>query len=843
MKRKYRMCSGTTDNRVSIRELENRKLARRAAAEGIVLLKNEAILPLENGKKVAVFGSGAVNIVKGGTGGGNVNEREVVNVCQGVVEAGLIVCNKEWLESFKSIYQKAREEWRDKIFIEAERTGKSVLTTYSANPFKIPTGVPIRENDLEDADIVLYVIGRTAGEGKDRELSAGDYFLTNAEKEDLVNISQYGKNMVVIINSGGQIDLKDIINIPNVKGLIYMAQPGMEGGHALADVLTGKVTPSGKLVDTWALNYQDFPNAESFSYNSGDTQKEYYVEGLYVGYRYFDSFEKKVAYPFGYGLSYTEFSITVDGVLVEGNQVKTTLSVKNVGDTFSGKEVVQIYVSCPQSRFPKEHKKLCAFNKTKLLAPGESEQLNITFDSKNLAVYNEEQAAWLVESGLYGIWIGNSSQSVSLSGVLQVESEVLLEKVQNICRLQDNLEELVCPYEMRRAKEEQWHMLAEEKGLKPILFRPIETPIVKKTINDAAKWASELVEKLTDDELINMVVGRRKNDGKEAEIIGVAGIKVPGSAGETSPILEEKYNVPSVVMADGPAGLRLLKSYEINPEDGRIYDQGALPNHEGGFFAKQDNHDNAVRYYQYCTAFPVGTLLAQTWDSELLEEVGKAVGLEMQEFGVAWWLAPGLNIHRNPLCGRNFEYFSEDPVLSGKIAAAITRGVQSLPGVGTTLKHFACNNQEDNRMGSDSILSERVLREIYLRGFEIAVKESQPMAIMTSYNLINGLHTANSKELCTQVARKEWDFQGIIMTDWTTTMPWGGSVSWKCIDAGNDLIMPGKDSDIEDICQALENGTLGRKELKECVQRILTIIFQTLEYEDVVCYGAQFTQK
>lgn len=315
---------------------------------------------------------------------------------------------------------------------------------------------------------------------------------------------------------------------------------------------------------------------------------------------------------------------------------------------------------------------------------------------------------------------------------------------------------------------------------------------------------------------------------------------VPGAAGETSGILEETYDVPGISMADGPAGLRLIKKYDINTETGEVYDVGLLAALEGGYFNKNEVHEGADTYYQYCTAFPIGTLLAQSWNPELLEEVGQAVAVEMQEFGVAWWLAPGMNVHRNPLCGRNFEYYSEDPMLTGMTAAAITRGVQSVGGVGTTIKHFACNNQEDNRMGSNSILSERVLREIYLKGFEIAVKTAQPMAIMTSYNLVNGVHTPNSKDLCTIVVREEWDFQGIIMTDWTTTLPEGGSISWKCAKAGNDLIMPGFQGDVDSIQTALASGELTREDLKACVVRMLKVIYQTLGYEDSVAYGAQF---
>ena len=283
-----------------------------------------------------------------------------------------------------------------------------------------------------------------------------------------------------------------------------------------------------------------------------------------------------------------------------------------------------------------------------------------------------------------------------------------------------------------------------------------------------------------------------------------------------------------------------MKKYEADRTTGQVYTEEILSALEGGFFASKEPHENTDTYYQYATAIPVGTLLAQTWDVSLVAEAGRAVAEEMLEFGVSWWLAPGMNIHRNPLCGRNFEYYSEDPVVSGRIAAAITLGVQSMPGVGTTIKHFACNNQEDNRMGSDSIVSERALREIYLRGFEIAVKTSQPMAIMTSYNLINGVHTANSHDLCIEAARKEWDFKGILMTDWTTTSKRGGSSAWKCIAAGNDLIMPGTYDDRDSILNALHGGALSRNDLEDCVKRLLTVIFQTSVYEDAVSYGEQF---
>lgn len=846
---KDRVYSGTKSQKASKREIENRMVARQAAADGIVLLKNDGVLPLKEGEKIALFGGGAVCTVKGGTGSGDVNERESISVFRGFAEAGLKFSNREWLDSFAKIYQKAREDWRRLILQEMEEYKKGLFEIYSAHSFHMPPGLPMKESDFEGVETGFYVISRTAGENADRFAEPDDYYLSQAEKEQLIYMSAHCNNVAVILNAGGQMDLQEILAIPNLKVLINMIQPGMEGGHALADLITGKVTPSGKLTDTWAVNYEDYPNSASFSHNNGNTQKEYYEEGIYVGYRYFDSFEKKVAYPFGFGLSYTSFEIVTNSVAVKAGdeqQIEVAVTVTNTGDKFAGKEVVQVYVSCPQRGLPKEAKRLCGFAKTKLLKPGEIQQLSIFFDAKSMASFDEKQCAWVLEQGLYGVWVGNSSVNTELSGVIKIEKESVLERVEHICPLQETLKELQCPDGIRFGQEKFWQALAKEKGLQEILFAPVEkqgqradtNKAVGNAVEQANKKAAELVEQLTDEQLISMAIGKARNG--QGQLIGAMGMKVPGAGGETSSILEQEYSVPGISVADGPAGLRLAKSYEVDVETGIVYDQGFAAALEGGFFADQQDHPNAVRYYQYCTALPVGTLLAQTWNLELMKEVGKAVGREMQEFGIALWLAPGMNIHRNPLCGRNFEYYSEDPLVSGRMAAAITKGVQSIPGVGTTIKHMACNNQEDNRLGSDSILSERTLREIYLRGFEIAVKESQPMAIMSSYNLVNGIHAANNWDLCTQVTRNEWDFQGIIMTDWNTTSPQGGSIAWKCIEAGNDLIMPGLLGNSENLRQALAEGSLSRQDLKDCVRRILTCVFQTLAFGDADSFGKQF---
>lgn len=350
--------------------------------------------------------------------------------------------------------------------------------------------------------------------------------------------------------------------------------------------------------------------------------------------------------------------------------------------------------------------------------------------------------------------------------------------------------------------------------------------------------AGEITESLSLDQLVAFATGDLvKGQGSE---LGSAGQTIPGAAAETAAAAKmEPWKVASIVLADGPAGLRLSKTYQV--VNGQIVKGDFLDALEGGFFAPE-KEKRGETYYQYCTAIPVGTLLAQTWDAELIEEVGEMIGHEMELFGVTLWLAPGMNIHRNPLCGRNFEYYSEDPLLSGIMASAMTLGVQKVPGCGTTIKHFACNNQEDNRMGSDSVLSERTLREIYLKGFEIAVKNAQPMSIMTSYNLINGVHAANCYDICTKAARDEWGFAGAIMTDWTTTTnsTAGVCTAAGCMRAGNDMVMPGDPRDHDCIRKELEAGTLDIRELKRCVCNTIRVILQSNQYEEAVSYLEQF---
>ena len=617
----------------------------------------------------------------------------------------------------------------------------------------MPAGGPIEKTDT---DVAFYILSRVAGEGADRYDKEGDYYLTETEKKQLSDICSLYKHVVVAVNTGGLADLSFMDEFSNIEALLQIVQPGMEGGNAFSDIVSGAATPSGKLTDSWAYKYEDYPNSESFSHNNGNVDTEYYKEGLYVGYRYFDSFDVPVRYGFGYGLSYTDFETKVTGVSCADEKVVIETETANVGNTNSGKEVVQIYVTCPAGKLEKEYRRLVAFGKTEILAPGEKESQKFEIALDRLTSYSEEKAGWVLEAGDYVFWAGNSLADSVPCGVLKLDEEVILTKTDNICPLNGDLDELKQVPEKMQEKYKKLYADAEEK------------------------------------------------------------------------------NLPGIVLADGPAGLRLLKHYVV--QDGKILPTDFKNSVEGGFFCENDPKQPGDVYNQYCTAIPVGTLLAQSWNEKLIEELGEMIGGEMEEFHVTLWLAPGMNIHRNPLCGRNFEYYSEDPFLSGKMAAAMTKGVQKVPGCGTTIKHYACNNQEDNRMGSNSILSERTLREIYLKGFEIAIKESQPMSIMTSYNLINGVHAANCNDTCTKAARCEWGFKGMIMTDWTTTEHGSDCTASGCMRAGNDLVMPGAASDRENIKKELDEGTLSLDDLKACISRTVDIIWQSNQYEGAVPY-------
>ena len=840
MKAKVRTFNGTTSPEVTQRETDHRKLAREAAAEGFVLLENkDHFLPLAKGSKVGLYGAGAIRTIKGGTGSGDVNERDSVNIFQGMKNAGYDVTSSEWLEDYDKLYVQARLDWKNEIFTKLNGDDTKFFDAYSATPFFMPSGNPIDEEKAaaDGADTAFFVLARIAGENKDRFDTEGDYFISKEEKAILAQVSRCYKNVVLVINTGGLMDLAFVEEFDNIRSILQYVQAGQEGGNAFADVVSGDVTPSGKMTDTWAKDYYDYPGAEVYSYKSGDLMKEKYEEGIFVGYRYFDTFEVPVRYSFGYGMSYTDFEIRTDDI-----KVSVTVTVTNTGDTYAGKEVVQIYASCPQGRLVKEFRRLAGFGKTKLLAPKESQTMTITFPLYQLTSYEEESASWILEPGMYGIWIGNDLNTSVLSGALELDEKAVMTACENICPLKEELNEIVPDAEKVQAREAAWQKEVKEKRMSVIELKASEIPTEKVDYQPVPEElpgkAGKIVESLSVDQLALLATG---DPGRaQGNALGSAGISVPGAAAETSPCAsEEPWNVTTIALVDGPAGLRLKREYQV--DNGEIVASDFLAALEGGFFSKPQEK-RGTTYYQFCTAIPVGTLLAQSWDVELIKRVGEMIGHEMELFNVTLWLAPGMNIHRNPLCGRNFEYYSEDPLLAGMMAAAMTLGVQKVPGCGTTIKHFACNNQEDNRMGSDSILSERALREIYLKGFEIAVKDAQPMSIMTSYNLINGVHAANCYDTCTKAARDEWGFAGAIMTDWTTTnvQIQGECTAAGCMRAGNDMVMPGLPEDHENIKKELADGTLTMAELKRCIYNTVNIVLQSNMYEGAVSYLDQF---
>ncbi len=816
--------SGTQDTTVSSREEYGRRISEKAAEEGMVLLENNGILPLID-KRIALYGDGVRHTIIGGTGSGSVNNRGNVSLEEGMKNAGFIITNEDWLENYEEACRKQREVWMNRIYELSEKDDPdSLYRVHAQNRMKPVKGEKIVR--AADTRTAVYVISRICGEGADRKAVKGDYYLSDEEEEMLTEISTAYPHLIILLNVGGVMSL-DFLDRWKADAVLLMGQGGMESGNAAAAILSGRVNPSGRLTDTWAEKYEDYPGSAEFSHNNDNLFEEYYKEGIYVGYRYFDTFRIKPRYPFGYGLSYTTFEQNPVDISLEGKELRVGIQVKNTGRC-AGKEVVQLYASCPDGILTKETKRLVGFAKTSLLQSGEEAALWISFPLQALASYHSGKEAYILDQGKYVLLYGKCSDQVTPCARLTLERTLYSSEYSSICPLLSALPEIEPE---KKVREEAWETADVPEIILPEdIFRQKETE--KKEEDPQEKLYEQIAGQLSVEEAARLVCGEPGD--RRGEFIGASARNVPGAAAETTSCLVEKYGIMNVVLADGPAGIRLLQRYEVNPENGQVYYLNRYQSLENRFFHKEFYHTGAKTYYQYCTAIPVGTMLAQTFNTKLLEEVGEMMGRELDEFGITLWLAPGMNIHRNPLCGRNFEYYSEDPLLSGKMAAAITRGVQKVHGVGTTIKHFACNNQEENRFGVSSVVSERALREIYLKGFEIAVKEAQPMAIMTSYNKVNGVHSANNYDLCTKVAREEWGFQGIIMTDWTTTNHGGGSSAAKCMEAGNDMIMPGSESDVKEIVEAVQ-GTgkqhIEEKYLRECAARVIRMIASSNAYE------------
>jgi len=785
-------------------EKQHLQALRGSLAECTVLLKSNGDFPLAAPCKIAAYGSGVRKTIKGGTGSGEVNSRYFINVERGLTDAGFTVTTAKWLDAYDGIHAEARKAFQARMKAEA-RANKTLAVLYAMGK-----AMPEPEYQLPldgEGDVAIYVLSRISGEGNDRDPVPGDIKLSETEKRDILELHKKYEKFMLVINAGGAVDLSEI---PEVGNILVLSQLGVETGAALADILLGRQNPSGKLATTWSA-WEDYFPMEDF----GDHNDTRYREGIYVGYRYFDSVGKKALFPLGYGLSYTTFSISDTAVSLQEDRVMVSAAVTNTGN-YPGKEVVQVYVSAPESKLDKPYQELAAFGKTNLLAPGETQKLEFCFSMKDMASYDEDAAAWVLERGNYVIRVGNSSVDTAVAAMAVLEETVHVLKVRNTCGQPDFTD-----WKPGRT------ISTTVDSAVPILILDTAALAGGAVAYDTEYPVDAAVEKLSDEQLAYLAVGEFSGS---LSVIGAASSQVAGAAGETTSRIP---GIPTIVMADGPAGVRVSPQFYRDGKGAHAVGQNLMPESVAEFMpapvlwamklgSGKKLPKETVIGYQYATAIPIGTALAQSWNTELAEACGDIVGDEMVRFGVHLWLAPALNIHRSIRCGRNFEYFSEDPCISGKMAAALTRGVQSHPGCGVTIKHYCANNQETNRYGNNSQVSERATREIYLKGFGICVRDARPRSVMTSYNLLNGTHTAERRDLCEDVLRCEFGFDGIIMTDWVIGNGIMNSKQdiypavkpQKVAAAGGDVFMPGCKADFKNILQGLSDGTVSRKQLQ-----------------------------
>ena len=794
-------------------EKKHLKRLRSALAECTVLLRSNGDFPLAEAGSIAAYGNGVRKTIKGGTGSGEVNSRYFVTVEQGLKDAGFTVTTNGWLDAYDAAYVAARKQFLADI--KAEAKAKHTMAIMYGMGKVMPE--PEYRLPLDGAgDTAIYVLARTSGEGNDRNPVGGDIKLSATEKRDILELNRKYAKFMLVINAGGVVDLS---GLDEVKNILILSQLGVETGAALADILLGKQNPSGKLATTWSA-WEDYAPMDDF----GDPNDTRYWEGIYVGYRYFDTVGKKAFYPFGYGLSYTSFDIRDVSTKVHGDKITVSARVTNTGD-YPGKEVVQVYVSAPDGKLDKPWQDLAGFAKTSELAPGASETVEITFSMKDLASYDRETAAYILEKGSYMIRVGNSSAHTQAAALAVLDRTVTVLQARNVCGKPDFTD-------WKPVKKRSEPVDADL----PVLTLNAESFGAETVSYDRHYEIDDAVKGLTDEQLVYANIGEFSGS---MSIIGAASKNVAGAAGESTSRMVQ-LGFPAMVMADGPAGLRLSQQFYRDQKGAHAVGQAGLPESITEFLppflqwvmklfvggAKAPKNTKIEE--QYATALPIGTALAQSWNLDLAQACGDIVGDEMERFGVHLWLAPALNIHRSIRCGRNFEYFSEDPLISGKMAAALTRGVQAHPGCGTTIKHYCANNQETNRYGNNSQVSERALREIYLKGFGICVKESQPKALMTSYNLLNGQHTAERRDLSEDMLRCEYGYRGIIMTDWVI----GNGIMNSKADihpavkpqlvaaAGGDLFMPGCKADFKNMMAGLSDGSLTREQLQINATRV-----------------------
>lgn len=779
------------------------RIASDTVAEGIVMLKNEnQTLPLAAGAKVSVFGRIQLHYYKSGTGsGGMVNVARVINVIDGLKATGRVEINEELL----SVY----EQWDlTHPFDRGEGWGSEPWAQE-----EMPLSDEVASQAAAVSDTAIVILGRTAGEEQDNQEEKGAWLLTDTEDAMLSTVRRHFKKMVVLLNVGGILDMS-FIDRYQPESVLYIWQGGMMGGAGTAAVLTGACSPSGKLTDTIAYSVSDYPSAPYF----GDIYRDFYCEDIYVGYRYFETFARDaVRYPFGFGLSYTSFALTSKLLSADGTTAAFSVHVKNTGN-YTGKEVVQIYCEAPQGKLGKPARVLCAYEKTPALSQGESKELLFSIALPALASYDDSgvtghKACWVLEAGEYRFYIGTDVRSAAYTGSVTLPETIVVR--QAVSALTP-----VLPFERIRP---QAAIMSDRPGTDTaattsfpsaytITMEPVPTAAPSEhtrrlaNLPDAPAFTGntgillgdvlkgthtmqEFLAQLTDEELSCIVRG--EGMGSPKVTAGTA-----SAFGGVSASLAA-YGIPCACCSDGPSGMRL---------------------------------DSGARAF----SLPNGTLIASTFNRPLITGLFSYLGLEMVANKVDCLLGPGMNIHRHPLNGRNFEYFSEDPYLTGTIAAAELDGMHSA-GVTGTIKHFCGNNQETGRHTIDSVISERALREIYLKGFEIAIKEGRASSIMTTYGSLNGLYTAGSYDLTTTILREDWGFSGIAMTDWWANINERNDEQpdkrnfAAMVRAQNDLYMVCDNGAAHDdnTLQALANGSLTRGELLRSAQNICQFLLHT----------------
>ncbi len=779
---------------------EHIELSKHAAEEGMVLLKNDhSALPFVKGSKIAVFGKASFDYVKGGGGSGDVTVSYTRNLYEGLKMQGDCV----------SLYEPLSDFYRENV---KKQYADGRVPGFTAEP-EIPAD--ILKSAKAYTDTAVITICRYSGEGWDRRGSydhgtidksmtdpvmekrskeifpKGDFYLTDGESRMIETVTHAFLHVTVVLNIGGTMDTAWFAGNKKIEAVLLAWQCGIEGGLAAAEILTGKVDPSGKLADTFAERLEDYPSSKTFHESTAYVN---YLEDIYVGYRYFETIPGaagKVVYPFGYGLSYTSFSIKVTDAGEKAGSIIIGADVCNTGER-EGKEVLQVYYSAPQGRLGKPARELAAFKKTRLLEPGETQHIAISFPINQMASFDDlgkvAKSAYVLESGEYAVYVGTSVENAKKpSYMYKLKDDKVVEQLKSHLSPEQLPERMLADGSFEKLPQRKPndpnedvldHATCYQDGMTPSVYAhaghrlwgEAKKPAEWRSFKDVAEGKCTLdrfIGQLTDEQLARLACGQPNT--------GVANTFGYGNLPE--------YDVPNAMTADGPAGLR------IQPECG-----------------------------VYTTAWPCATALACTWDPETVEMVGAAGGAEVKENNIVFWLTPAVNIHRSPLCGRNFEYYSEDPYLAGRLAAAMVRGIQS-NHVAATVKHFALNDKETNRRDSDSRASERAVREIYLKQFEIIVKEAHPWAIMSSYNIVNGHRASENRELLEDILRGEWGFDGMVTTDW-----WTLGEQYKEINAGNDAKMgvgyP------ERILEAMKKGALKRDTLKISVKRILSTILK-----------------